>query len=74
MIGKCLSKDQFGVVRLLLGRVLDFDLDSSVLVFSLVHAHMNILAYIDIGELCDFTSHEVPCWLLVCSHLPRKCG
>lgn len=40
MIGKCLSKDQLGVMWLLLGRVLDFDLDSSVLVFSLVHAHM----------------------------------
>jgi hypothetical protein len=36
MIGKCLSKDQLGVMRLLLGRVLDLDLDSCVLLMSLI--------------------------------------
>jgi hypothetical protein len=34
MIGKCLSKDQLGVMRFLLGRVLDFDFDSRVLFIS----------------------------------------
>lgn len=34
MIGKCLSKDQFGVMRLLLGGMLDLDFDGCVLFFS----------------------------------------
>jgi hypothetical protein len=34
MIGKCLSKDQLGVMGLLLGRMLDLDFDSRVLFIS----------------------------------------
>jgi hypothetical protein len=34
MIGKCLSKDQLGVMGLLLGRMLDIDFDSCVLFVS----------------------------------------
>jgi hypothetical protein len=34
MIGKCLSKDQLGVMGLLLGRMLDLDFDSCVLFIS----------------------------------------
>jgi hypothetical protein len=34
MIGECLSKDQLGVMGLLLGRMLDLDFDSRVLFIS----------------------------------------
>jgi hypothetical protein len=36
MIGKCLSKDQLGVMRFLLGRMLDLDFDSRVLFISFI--------------------------------------
>jgi len=57
VIGKRLSKDQLGVMRLLLGRVLDVDFDSCVLCISSTYSYIVKLAYIDIGELSDFTSH-----------------
>jgi len=39
VIGKCLSKDQLGVMRLLLGGVLDIDFNSCVLLISLMQLY-----------------------------------
>jgi hypothetical protein len=57
MIGECLSEDKLRVVRLLLGRVLNIDLDGSVLYISFHVCTQPIIAYIDIWKLGNFASH-----------------
>jgi hypothetical protein len=59
MICECLSEDELRMMRFLLGRTLDLDLDSSVLQDQLLAflSHESNTAYVDIWQLGNFTSH-----------------
>jgi hypothetical protein len=74
MICECLSKDEFRMMRFLLGRTLNVDLDSGVLHNELLTSltYDGKTTYVDIWQLGNFTSHQIPRGLPIRSRLQSR--